>query len=53
MEDGVSTFETVPNLVENAEISVVVSVQEFKIESDGLAAIKNLSYRIVNLDVLI
>jgi hypothetical protein len=48
VEDRIAPFETVSNLVENAQIRVVVSVKEFEVQLDRLAAVKDLAYSVEN-----
>lgn len=53
MEDGVSALQAITNLVENAEISVIISVEEFEIQSDGFTTIQNFANAIEGFVILI
>jgi hypothetical protein len=46
MEYRVPALQTIPNLVEDTQIRVVVSVEKFEVQFDSLAAVKDLAYSV-------
>lgn len=53
MEDRITSLKAVAHLIQYAEISMIVSIKEFEIELDRLAAIKNAANRSENFEVLL
>lgn len=49
VEYRVSAFQTIPNFVQYAEVGVIVSEEEFQVQSNGLAAVQDLAYPVENL----
>ena len=53
MENGVSALETIPNSVQYAKVRVVISVEEFQVQSNGFAAVQDLAYPVEDFIVCV
>ncbi len=53
MEYRISALETVPNFVEDAQIGMVVSVQEFEIQLNFLTPVKDLAYSVEDFELFV
>ena len=53
VEYRVSTFQTIPNFIEDAQIGMIISVQEFKIQFDRLTAVKDLAYAVEDFEFFV
>jgi len=53
VEYRVSTLKTIPNFVEDAQIGVVVPVQEFKVQLNRLTTVKDLAYSVEDFELFI
>lgn len=51
MEYGVSALKAIPNFVQDAKIGMIISVEEFQVQSDGFATIQDLAYPIENFEM--
>jgi hypothetical protein len=53
VEYRISALETVPNFVEDAQIGMVVSVQEFEIQLNCLTPVKDLAYSVEDFELFV